>query len=137
MESVCLNHPDTAAVTRCAVCGKPICSQCIVSKNGSNFCSEACASKASGAKDRVNDIQDTKKKTDKKSSVRTLIVIFFLIAAAAAGYFYYTQNKEQVDSMANKAAGNVQKSIKSTKKDLKKSIPTSSKYKRNREAMAE
>lgn len=137
MESVCLNHPDTPAVTRCAACGKPICAKCIVNRDGSNYCSNSCAQNASGASGRVSDILDTKKKTERKSTVRTLIILFILIAAAAAGYLYYTQNKDEVDAMANKATKNVQKGIKSTKKDLQKGIPTSSKYKRNREALVD
>lgn len=137
MESVCLNHPDTPAVTRCSACGKPVCANCVVSKDGSNFCSVNCAQKASGATGRVDDILGSKKKTERKSAIRTFIILFILIAAAAAGYFYYTQNKDEVNSMASKATKNVQKGIKSTKKDLQKSIPTSSKYKRNREGLVD
>ena len=96
-ESVCLNHPDTPAVTRCATCGKPICERCIVSRNGSNYCSETCADNAMNSVGRVNDVLENKRKVDAKGKKRTLIVIVILIAAAAAGYYYYTQNKDDVN----------------------------------------
>ena len=53
-KSYCLNHPDTPAVARCATCGKHVCAQCVVSRNGSSYCSKACADSAANTAGRVN-----------------------------------------------------------------------------------
>ena len=50
----CLNHPDTPAVARCATCGKHICAQCVVTKNGAKYCSEACAQAAANSNLKCN-----------------------------------------------------------------------------------
>ncbi len=41
--SVCLNHTDRPANTRCSACHKPICNECIVMDTGAIYCSQACA----------------------------------------------------------------------------------------------
>ena len=68
-QSVCLNHPNTPAVARCATCGKPICSQCIVSRNGSSYCSAKCADSAASSDGRVKDVLAEKKRTNAKGTV--------------------------------------------------------------------
>ena len=40
---MCTNHPDRAAVTRCAGCHKPVCEECVVSTTDGKFCSQQCA----------------------------------------------------------------------------------------------
>lgn len=42
MGSVCVNHPQQAAVARCVTCNKPVCSSCVVKADGRTFCSERC-----------------------------------------------------------------------------------------------
>ena len=134
-ESVCLNHPDTPAVTRCATCGKPICERCIVPRNGSNYCSETCADNAANSVGRVNDVLENKKKVEARVKKRTLIIIVILLAAAAGGYYYYTQNKDDVTRFVKKTERKVKKNVKETKKSIERSLPSSSTYKRDRENM--
>ena len=43
MDAQCVNHPERQAVTKCAVCEKPVCQECMVPSDGSMFCSKACA----------------------------------------------------------------------------------------------
>ena len=63
-ESVCLNHPDTPAVARCASCNKPICKKCIVSRNGLNYCSEKCADRAASSVKRVDNVLENKSRCE-------------------------------------------------------------------------
>ena len=93
-DSVCLNHPDTPAVTRCATCGKPVCKNCIVNKNGSNYCSQVCADNAQKSAGRVSEVMESRKRADSRRGVRTLVILIILIAAGAAAYYFYTKNKE-------------------------------------------
>lgn len=39
--ALCDNHPQMTAIGSCAVCGKPICSDCVVEKSGRYFCEDA------------------------------------------------------------------------------------------------
>lgn len=134
-QSVCLNHPNTPAATRCAACGKPICSQCVVRKNGAGYCSEKCADGAAGSDVRVKDVLAEKKRTDAKGRIRALIIFFLLVAAAAAAYVFYTQNKDEVDRRLQDTAKQVRAGAKDAKKSIQKSIPTDSKYRRDRESL--
>lgn len=132
-QSVCLNHPDTPAVIRCAACGKPICEQCIVELNGSKYCSESCAVNAAKSVDRVNDVVESKKRADSRSKVRGIIILIILAALAAGGYYYYTQNKSKVDRKFRKMEQSINSAAKDAKGTIQKNIPASSKYKNQRE----
>jgi len=134
-QSVCLNHPNTPAVARCATCGKPICSQCIVSRNGSSYCSAKCADSAASSDGRVKDVLAEKKRTNAKGTVRALIIFFLIVAAAAAAYVFYTQNKDEIDRRAKETAEQVRAGAKDAKKSIQKSVPKDSKYKRDREGL--
>ena len=134
-DSVCLNHPNTPAVTRCATCGKPICSQCIVSKNGSNYCSQTCAANAADSAGRVNGALESEKRIAARRRIRNLIILVILIAAAAAGYYFYQQNKDDVNQFVKQTEKTVSKGASDAKKSIQKGIPTDSAYKRNRESL--
>ena len=102
--SVCLNHTDTEAVTRCAACGKPLCAACIaVSANGRDYCSQECCARGSAAAERAGSVAAEKSTTGNSKFIRTLIVLFLIIAVAAAGFMYYKQNKKQVDNLLYRA----------------------------------
>lgn len=139
--SVCLNHTDTEAVTRCAACGKPLCAACIaVSANGRDYCSQECCARGSAAAERAGSVAAEKSTTGKSKFIRTLIVLFLIIAVAAAGFMYYKQNKKQVDSKINAtvrqtkaAAGKAGAAIKKESNAIKKTLDTDSRYKKNRE----
>jgi hypothetical protein len=36
----CKNHPDREAVTNCAVCGKPVCQECLIEIAGTTYCKD-------------------------------------------------------------------------------------------------
>ena len=139
--SVCLNHTDTEAVTRCAACGKPLCNACIaVSDNGRNYCSQECFTRGTAAAERSAGVVDEKNSTGKSKFIRSLILLFLIIAIAAAGFMYYKNNKKQVDRKLNStieqtkaAARKTGKAIQKESNSIKKTLDTDSKYKRNRE----
>lgn len=132
-ESVCLNHPDTPAVIRCATCGKPICEQCIVERNFSKYCSEKCAENAANSAGRVNDVLENRKKVDARLRRRAVVILILLAAVAAAGYWFYTQNKSEVDRFVKNAEKKVNHTVQEAKGTIQENIPSSSTYKKNRE----
>ncbi len=136
-DSVCLNHPDTPAVTRCATCGKPVCQICVVRKNGSDYCSQVCAANAEKSAGRVNTVMESKKRASSRNGIRTLIVLIVLAALAAAAWYFYSSNKDDVDKFVKKTekelGTKIRKNAAETRKSIEQGIPTGSKYKANRE----
>ena len=134
-KSYCLNHPDTPAVARCATCGKHVCAQCVVARNGSSYCSKACADSAANTAGRVNTAVAAERNIAARARMRAIVIIIILAAAAAAGLYYYQNHKDEVNSKVNSAvkkAGNkVQKSMDSTKQSIQKGVPGDSKYTRD------
>ena len=130
-KSYCLNHPDTPAVARCATCGKHVCAQCLVSRNGSSYCSEACADSAANTAGRVNTAVSAERNIAARSRIRTIVILIILAAAAAGGWYYYQNHKDEVNSAVKKAGNKVQKSMDTTKQSIQKSVPGDSKYKRD------
>ena len=130
-KSYCLNHPDTPAVARCATCGKHVCAQCVVSRNGSSYCSEACADSAANTAGRVNTAVSAERNIAARSRIRTIVILIILAAAAAGGWYYYQNHKDEVNSAVKKAGNKVQKSMDTTKQSIQKSVPGDSKYKRD------
>ena len=140
--AVCLNHTDTDAVTRCAACGKPLCSACIAVSDGGDYCSQNCYSRGKAAAGRSEGVLSEKNATGKSKAVRALIFLFIIIALAAAGTMYYKNNKKKVDSKLNTAirqtkaaAAKTSKTIQKESGAIKKTLDTDSKYKRNREGL--
>ena len=41
-DRVCLNHPQRPASARCSHCQKPVCAACVVSRDDTAYCSDAC-----------------------------------------------------------------------------------------------
>ena len=138
-DSVCLNHPNTPAVTRCATCGKPVCEICIVTRNGINYCSQVCAANAEKSAGRVDMVMESKKRANSKSKIRSFLILIILILIAAAAYYFYTQNKDDVNDFMKKTEQDISAKIKQnadeTQKNIQEGIPSSSKYKDSREDM--
>ena len=131
----CLNHPDTPAVARCATCGKHICAQCVVTKNGAKYCSEACAQAAANSAGRVDTAVKAGRRNASKALVRRVVTLIVIIVIAAVGWFLYKKYQKDVDSFAQKTTKRVQNGLDSSKKSIQKGVPGDSKYKRDREAL--
>ncbi len=134
-QSVCLNHPDTPAVTRCATCSKPICEKCIVNRNGSPYCSETCAANASESVDRITRTLDEKRRTNTRTRYRAIILLLIILIAAAVAAWFYSQNKSDVDRLMRKTSAQLDRKVQETRTTIQQGIPTSSQYKRDREGL--
>ena len=132
--SYCLNHPDTPAAAHCATCGKHVCAQCVVERNGVKYCSKQCADAAANSTGRVNSAVNAERNIAAKARIRTIIILIILAAAAAGGWYYYQNNKNEVNSFVKKTGKNVQKGLDKSKNAIQKSVPGDSKYKRDAEA---
>ncbi len=132
-ETYCLNHPDTPAVARCATCGKHICAQCVVTKNGTKYCSEACAQAAANSAGRVDSAEAAGRRNASRARLRGIITLIILIAIAAGAWYYYKTHSKEVDSFVQKSGQKVQQGLDASKKSIQKGVPGDSKYKRDRE----
>ena len=133
--SVCPNHPDTPAVARCAVCGKPVCGKCLVTRNGAQYCSAQCAAMAESRKADVGMVMDSKKKVDSARRIRSVVVLILIIAAAAAGYYFYRHNRNDIKRFIRKTETQVGNTARGAKNTIKSGIPKDSSYKRDREKL--
>ena len=132
-ESVCLNHPDTPAVTRCATCGKPICAECIVTRNGSHYCSTACAASAELTADRVGQVQEARARSERRRGRRALVMLIVLLVLAAVAYYFYSRNREEVEQIGAWAADGIRSGANEAGQAVAEGIPTDSRYKQERE----
>ena len=133
--SVCLNHPNTPAVKRCAVCSKPLCAECVQMHDGVPFCSDLCWDNAKRTGMLVKDVEERKKSTAVKVFIRKVIYLIIIAALAYGGYYYYTHNKSKVDAQLKKAKSATEQQLEKGKKSIEKGLPGDSKYKKDREKM--
>lgn len=131
--ALCFNHSDREATARCAVCGKSICEDCVVRDKESTFCSVACREKAALSSGRADGVLAEKSRTNASTLVRKLIYFFVLAAAIAAAWFFYGKHKDTVDQKLKSTAVKAEKKASTFLKETKKSIPTSSQIKRQKE----
>lgn len=132
--SVCLNHPDVPASFRCAVCGKPICSECAIKEGGLTYCSQKCRADAIRTGAMVDAVAAKKNSGKLKRAIIRLIGLIILVAAVAGGYYYYTHHKGEIDSKMKNAANQVQNAAKDVKKTVEdNTVNRESKYKKDRE----
>ena len=131
--SVCLNHPETPAVARCAVCGKPVCGKCLVTRNGVQYCSDRCAAMAESRKADVGMVMESRKKVDSARRIRSIVILVVLIAAVAAGYCFYRNNRKEIDRVIRKTEQQVGNTAREARDSIKSGIPKDSSYKRDRE----
>ena len=103
MDSVCLNHPDRPAVSRCTTCFKPICGECIERVHGEEFCSEQCAANYEGTRSGVTEFEERHKQRRAARFRRRVIVLVVLAVAGYFGYRYVKQNPNAVGDIKRKA----------------------------------
>ena len=132
--SVCLNHPDVPASFRCAVCGKPICSECAIKDGGMTYCSQECRADAIRTGAMVDAVNAKKNAGKARRAIIRLIWLIILVAAAVGGYYYYTQHKSEIDSKVKNAANQAENAVKDAKKTVEdNTVNRQSKYKKDRE----
>ena len=136
--SVCLNHPDVPASFRCAVCGKPICSECAIKDGGMTYCSQQCRADAIRTGAMVDAVTAKKNAGKARRAIIRLIWLVILVAVAVAAYCF----RDEIKSFWNKNASNqvenivnqAEKAVKDAKKTVEDStVNRQSKYKKDRE----
>lgn len=136
-DSYCLNHPDTPAAARCAACGKPVCARCVVTQNGVDYCSEACARAAADSAGRVDSAVEAGRRNASKARARQAVTLIVIVVIALVGWFLFKKYRKEVDSFARKTSKQVQSGLDSSRNSIQKSVPGDSKYKRDREGSLE
>ena len=115
--SVCLNHPDRPASTRCTVCFKPVCSECaIMAAEGSVFCSQECLGKYDRTRDSVESWHEVRTRERARRRRRTLIKAIILIGLGVAAYLYFTRHPGKLDQLKDKAG----KAVNEVKREVRK-----------------
>ncbi len=90
----CIYHPDTEAVSRCAICRKPICSACDLKENDSDHVCINCAGKQYH-KDVVEQKNSAEQKRSQPKSLFSPKTQMILIALILVGLvvIIYTQRE--------------------------------------------
>jgi hypothetical protein len=102
--SVCLNHPDRPAATRCTTCFKPICAECVVRAHGEEFCSSQCSANYDETRDGVERFQEQNRKRRAAQRRRRLVILIILGVAAYFAYRYYRQNPNAIQELKQKSS---------------------------------
>lgn len=105
--SVCLNHPDVPAIANCATCRKPICKECIHSKNNVVCCSEQCLINAVASAVVTDDILKKKKAVERKKLVKKIITLIILLIILGFAW----KNKDSIKKLFEKGKAETEKII--------------------------
>lgn len=105
--SVCLNHPERPASTRCTVCFKPVCAECARQDGGGIFCSQECQESFARTQGSVGAWHEQTNRERARRRRARLIKLVILIALGVAAYLYLTRNPDRLDQLRDKAAKTV------------------------------
>ena len=100
-DKVCLNHPHSAAVSRCLKCFKPLCSECVVIKNDQDFCSEECAQNHAETNRSIKEFGEKERKTKLAKLIKKLMLLTVLMLVGFLAYRYWIDHKEKVKETAD------------------------------------
>lgn len=78
MPKACINHHDTAAVTQCFQCHKPICSACLTDTPHGRFCSTECSIKYLEFQRRFVSERKPKRSPVLRKLMKTAVIIVAL-----------------------------------------------------------
>jgi len=85
---VCLKHPDRLAVAHCSVCRKPLCQECLISRDGFKCCSEEHLKMAKESTRRSADVWDNRNRDEKKRSTRSFVIWIVIIIVLLLGWLF-------------------------------------------------
>jgi hypothetical protein len=93
-EKPCINHSERESMTRCDVCLKPLCEECVVAHEQRPYCSEECLKNQLGFNSKLGEtLQDDRKKTMIKNIRNTLLLVIILILVYHV--YQYMQEKKK------------------------------------------
>lgn len=81
--TMCFNHPDRPAETRCRQCQKPVCEECAKTDIDGKFCSFACLEKYKDYRSRKAPATSRK-----RSGLFSWLITLIILAAIACGAVY-------------------------------------------------
>ncbi len=113
--SVCLNHPDRGATTRCTTCFKPICGECVVRSHGEDFCSEQCKTNYEATRPGVEEFQEREARRRSARRRRRLLLLVILVVGGYFAYRYLKANPDTMQELKQKAEEVKQKADQLTK----------------------
>ncbi|NQU08568.1 MAG: hypothetical protein HQ583_08405, partial [Candidatus Abyssubacteria bacterium] len=77
----CVNHPKASAATRCEVCRKPICRECVQYYEGARICGEECwGRKAGEERERIAAEERALRKKREKLANKAATIGMWVIA---------------------------------------------------------
>lgn len=95
----CVNHPKASAATRCEVCRKPICRECVQYYEGARICGEECwGRKAGEERERIAAEERALRKKREKLANKAVTIGMWVIALAAlagVGAFFYAKASDR------------------------------------------
>ena len=104
----CTYHPHKDAVTKCSQCQKPLCDECVASRNDKEVVCSRCAilvaaqDASLGVDLRVEEREDKRQaretKGKRKSSALLLVVISFAAVVLIANLYFYLKSPDIPDS---------------------------------------
>ena len=100
-DKVCLNHPQTSAVSRCVTCFKPLCSECVVKEHDLDFCSEACATNYSRTNESIKDFGEKEAHRKLAKLVKKFVCLAILVIVGFLVYRYWFGDKGDVKGTAD------------------------------------
>ena len=130
---VCLNHPDVDAAAKCAACGKPLCTECIMIFDNQKYCSEACYFKGLASGMRAEQVIGARRRTERRASAGKFFTLIIIVVIAAAAACFYVKNKKNVDARAAAGIESIKTRTGIAVEQGKKAVPQNSKYKQSRE----
>ena len=99
-DSVCLNHPDRAAETRCVTCFKPLCAECALhDPEGNDFCSEQCRQNYENSRENVDNFHAQERRIKRRKRIRRLVILVILIAIGVAAYKHFKNNPDDLKKL--------------------------------------
>lgn len=107
--SVCLNHPERAADTRCCTCFKPICADCAVRAEGEDFCSPECRDNYQSTRPAIDEFQSREARRRSARRRRRLILLIVLAVAGYVAYRYFRENPDAVRELQQKGGEVIRK----------------------------
>jgi uncharacterized membrane protein YvbJ len=98
--SVCLNHPDRSAETRCVTCFKPLCSECAIrDAEGNDFCSEQCRRNYENSRENVDNFHAQERRIKRRKKIRRLVILVILIVLGVAAYKHFKDNPDDLKKL--------------------------------------
>ena len=111
-DRVCPNHPQVRAVSRCASCFKPLCTDCVVKNDGNDFCSNQCSQNFTTTNIHFNEFNEREKRRKRTALIKKIVQLVILAGLGWFGYQYWAEHKEDINDRLKKKSEQLKKNFK-------------------------